>query len=102
MAKKQKFYVVWKGKRTGIFESWDDCNAQIKGFKGAQYKSFSTFKEAKEAFEDIRLERDWMKEFSFKIGEGNVCVPLVVCFPLIEEYEKWSIVPMLRESTVST
>ena len=29
-------------------------------------------------------------------------VPLMVCFPLVEEYEKWSIVPTLRESTVST
>lgn len=50
MAKKPKFYVVWKGKRPGIYESWDDCQAQIKGVKGAQYKAFSTFKEAKEAF----------------------------------------------------
>ena len=47
MAKKQKFYVVWKGKRTGIFESWEDCKAQITGIKGAEYKSFSTFAEAK-------------------------------------------------------
>lgn len=50
MAKKKKFYVVWKGKRAGIFESWDDCKAQIKGYKGAQYKSFATFAEAKKAF----------------------------------------------------
>ena len=58
--------------------------------------------ELKEVFEDVRLERDWMKEFSFKTGEDNVCVPLVVFFPLVEEYEKWSIIPTLRESTVST
>lgn len=50
MAKKKKFYVVWKGKHAGIFETWDDCKAQIKGYKGAQYKSFSTFTEAKKAF----------------------------------------------------
>ena len=49
MGKKQKFYVVWKGKHPGIFESWDDCKAQIEGVKGAQYKSFSTFEEATEA-----------------------------------------------------
>ena len=55
-----------------------------------------------QAFKNAELERDWMKEFSFKAGEDNVCVPLVVCFPLVEEYEKWSIVPTLRESTVST
>ena len=50
MAKKKKFYVVWKGKHSGIFETWDDCKAQITGYKGAQYKSFSTFAEAKKAF----------------------------------------------------
>lgn len=56
MAKKQKFYVVWKGKRSGIFESWDDCKAQITGIKGAEYKSFPTFAEAKKAFNGNYLE----------------------------------------------
>lgn len=50
MAKKEKFYVVWKGKRPGIYNSWADCKAMIAGYKGAQYKSFSTFAEAKKAF----------------------------------------------------
>ena len=50
MAKKKKFYVVWKGKHPGIFETWEDCKAQITGYKGAQYKSFTTFTEAKKAF----------------------------------------------------
>ena len=47
--KKKKYYAVWKGHHTGVFESWDDCKAQIKDFKGAQYKSFSTFDAAKKA-----------------------------------------------------
>ncbi len=50
MAKKKKFYVVWKGKHPGIFESWDDCQAQIKGVKGAQYKAFDSFEAAKKAY----------------------------------------------------
>ena len=50
MAKKAKFYVVWKGKRPGIYETWKDCKAQIDGQKGAQYKSFAIFEEAKKAF----------------------------------------------------
>ncbi|MGI9551281.1 MAG: viroplasmin family protein [Aurantibacter sp.] len=48
--KKKKFYVVWKGKHPGIFESWEDCKAQITGYQGAQYKSFSSFEEAKKAY----------------------------------------------------
>ena len=47
--KNKKYYTVWKGHHTGVFESWDDCKAQIKDFQGAQYKSFSTFDAAKKA-----------------------------------------------------
>lgn len=50
MAKsKKKYYTVWKGKRTGVFETWNDCKAQITNFEGAQYKSFPTFELAKAA-----------------------------------------------------
>lgn len=47
---KQKYYVVWKGKETGIFTTWKECEAQIKGFEGARYKSYETEEQAKEAF----------------------------------------------------
>ena len=48
-----KFYAVKKGKKTGIFSTWDECKEQVTGFKGAIYKSFKTLSEA-EAF----LERN--------------------------------------------
>ena len=52
MAKpKKKFYVVWKGKEIGVFDSWDKCKKQIQGFTGAQYKSFSTKEAATSAFD---------------------------------------------------
>ncbi len=50
MAKKQKFYVVWKGRRTGVFTSWDECAAQIAGYPGAEYKSFESRETAEQAF----------------------------------------------------
>lgn len=50
MAKKNKYYVVWEGKRPGIFDTWAECKKMISGYKGARYKSFSTFAEAKKAF----------------------------------------------------
>ncbi len=49
MAKK-KFYVVWEGRKKGIYANWDDCKRQIDGFQGARYMSFPTEKEAIEAF----------------------------------------------------
>ncbi|MEM9679195.1 MAG: ribonuclease H family protein [Bacteroidota bacterium] len=47
--KKTKYYTVWKGHHTGVFESWDDCKAQIKDYKGAIYKAFDSFDAAKKA-----------------------------------------------------
>ncbi len=49
MAKK-KYYVVWKGRKSGVYESWDDCRKQVEGFTGALYKSFETAAAAQEAF----------------------------------------------------
>ena len=49
MAEK-KYYTVWKGVNPGVYDSWTDCQLQIKGFKGALYKSFSTREEAEHAF----------------------------------------------------
>lgn len=43
-----KFYAVRKGKKTGIFSTWDECKEQVTGFKGAIYKSFKTIGEAEE------------------------------------------------------
>lgn len=48
---KQKYYVVWSGRKPGIYLSWDECNRQVTGFKGARYKSFPSEVEAKQAFQ---------------------------------------------------
>lgn len=48
---KQKYYVVWAGKKTGIFTSWDECKQQVHGYQGARYKSYHSEKEAEEAFQ---------------------------------------------------
>lgn len=47
---KKKYYVVWKGRRTGIFTSWSVCKKQIDGFAEAQYKSFVNLEQAEIAF----------------------------------------------------
>lgn len=46
----KKYYVVWSGRKTGIYESWAECEAQTKGFQGAKFKSFPSLEEAKKAF----------------------------------------------------
>lgn len=49
--KKKKYYTVWQGHKTGVFETWNACKKQIKDYQGAQYKSFTTLEAAKEALE---------------------------------------------------
>lgn len=46
---KTKFYVVWKGRRTGVFKTWDECSAQVSGYPGAQYKAFDSLPAAEAA-----------------------------------------------------
>lgn len=52
MAKKKskRYYVVWKGKRPGIYDSWEECKAQIKGAKGAQFMAFPSKSAAESAY----------------------------------------------------
>lgn len=79
MGKKVKFYVVWKGKRPGIYDSWADCKASITGFAGAAYKSFENFNTAKKAFngnyEDYKGKKKATSTLSqedlIKIGAPN-------------------------------
>lgn len=78
--KKKKYYTVWKGHHTGVFESWNDCKAQIKDYQGAVYKSFSTFDAAKAAlkgnYKDYignasKFKSELSKEQLKKIGQPN-------------------------------
>ena len=43
-----KFYAVKVGRTPGIYNTWDECKAQVDGVSGATYKSFKTAAEAAE------------------------------------------------------
>lgn len=47
---KQKYYVVWAGWNTGVFDNWEDAQQQISGFKGARFKSFDSQEAAINAY----------------------------------------------------
>lgn len=46
----RKFYVVWVGHSPGIYDSWEEAKAQVDGFPGARYRSFTSQAEATKAF----------------------------------------------------
>lgn len=43
-----KYYAVRQGVKPGIYKTWEDCQMQVKGYKGAEYKSFKDISEAEE------------------------------------------------------
>lgn len=43
-----KFYAVRTGRQPGIYRSWNACKAQVTGYKGAVYKSFSSQADAED------------------------------------------------------
>lgn len=47
----KKFYAVRKGRTPGIYQTWAQCQEQIKGFSGAVFKGFPTMAEAEEYME---------------------------------------------------
>ncbi len=59
---KAKYYAVIKGRQTGIFTSWSQCEKQVKGFSGAIYKSFNTREEAEAAIASANQNGELVKQ----------------------------------------
>ena len=83
---KSKYYVVWVGQNPGIYDNWNDCQVQIKGFPNAKYKSFKTMAEAEAAFassaknhisskskNEQKAPRDWLA-YKDEIIENSISV----------------------------
>lgn len=63
---KGKFYVVWVGKKTGVFTTWAECQAHVSGVKDAKFKSYESKLAADTAFKD-----GWQKHW----GSGKAAAP---------------------------
>ncbi|WP_425539560.1 ribonuclease H1 domain-containing protein [Microaceticoccus formicicus] len=46
MKTSKKYYAVKVGKTPGIYETWEECQKQVKGFSGAVFKSFKLKRDA--------------------------------------------------------
>lgn len=67
-----KFYAVKKGRQTGIFYTWPECEAQVKGYKGAIFKSFVSEKDAQRFLSDEKKEEDINSLLAYVDGSYNV------------------------------
>lgn len=79
-----KFYAVRKGRKTGIFRTWDECRASVHGFSGSEYKSFGTLEEAQTFLQGVQkeeVEEDRLRIYvdgSFHAGTGEFSYGMVV------------------------
>lgn len=44
--KKKSWYAVKKGRKTGLYTTWEECRKQVIGYGGAEYKGFYVKEEA--------------------------------------------------------
>lgn len=59
--KKNKFYAVKTGRKTGIFLTWDECLKQVDKYPDALYKSFKTESEAQDYLDDKTITNNFVK-----------------------------------------
>jgi hypothetical protein len=69
--KRPKFYAVRKGRNIGVYETWEECERQTKGYS-SEFKRFDSFEEAENYIFGRRLNfmtfRRAVKPFSSFVG----------------------------------
>ena len=76
----RKFYVVWAGWAPGIYDTWEECQAQTSNFPGAKYRAYYTQEEATAAYRGSYEEQT---ELLRAIGSRKVDVGNYAAFPEI-------------------
>lgn len=76
----RKFYVVWAGWAPGIYDTWEECQAQVANFPGAKYRAYYTQEEATAAYRGSYEEQASLIKV---IGERKAEVVNYAAFPEI-------------------
>ena len=89
-----KFYAVKKGRKPGIYMSWDACKAQVMGFPNARYKGFKTKAEAEaflnpDANELMQIDEDTLVAYvdgSYDHSQKRFSYGMVLMYDGVERY----------------
>ena len=73
----KKWYAVQAGRKPGIYTTWADCEAQVKGFGGAIYKSFTSLEEAQAFLEPRGEKRQSLADFFAESASSGQATRLV-------------------------
>lgn len=52
-----KYYVVFAGRKPGVYDTWEECNKQVNGYSGAVFRSYRTKAEAEKALDTYNSEK---------------------------------------------
>lgn len=70
------YYGVKEGNMPGVYETWAECEKQVKGYPGAVYKKFSTYEEAYDFTNPNKVEKTNIKKSekdnTSKIEKDNI------------------------------
>ena len=56
--KKNKFYAIAVGRKTGIYTGWKACEKQVKGFSQAKFKGFADIDDARQWLDAYRSAQE--------------------------------------------
>lgn len=73
-----KIYCIKKGRKTGIFNSWDDCKQYIEGYKGADFKSFKNINDAEKYMNNISENNEELHIDKLNLNENNDYVDIYI------------------------
>lgn len=62
---KKNYFVVCRGRTTGILDSWAQCETSTSGFSNAKFKGYETHHEAQQAW------NEWLKSEGIAPNEGK-------------------------------
>ena len=67
---KKKIYAVRKGRVPGIYDVWRETERQVKGFRGAEYRSFTYMTEKEDEDETVEMSRACAMKHAAEYLEG--------------------------------
>lgn len=65
-----KLYAVAKGRTTGIFNNWSECEDSVKGFRDAKFKKFGNYQDAEKYIKKMQSDKNSNKSIRLEIVES--------------------------------
>ena len=91
------WYVVFKGRKAGVYATWELCHLQVTGYKNNCYKSYKSQQEALQAYCDFLMGDEKIKEEKVEKGKKydtleKCCNFCTICTHFRASNELWVLI----------